>query len=146
MARSGKLCEHKLCKQCWKSAKQKRDSKNPKAAAAQEEKVKPDEASTLFVSSNLALSCQGIAGGKVRNKVKKVKVHTRIDNFVNISMAGSKEVTVASLGKEASAVVLDHHIFDSRIGWVRRNAWKQPSLRLSIRPCEEIYSKLNTHS
>ena len=83
LARSGKLCEHKLCKQCWKSAKQKRESKNPKAAAAQEEKVKPDEASTLFVSSNLALSCQGIAGGKVRNKVKKVKVHMRIDNFVN---------------------------------------------------------------
>ena len=44
-------------------------------------------------------------------------------------MADSNEVTVAYL-KEGAAVVLDHHVFDSRIGWVRKNAWNQPLLRL----------------
>ena len=60
-------------------------------------------------------------------------------------MADSNEVAVAYL-KEGAAVVLDHHVFDSRIGWVRRKAWKQPTLWLSVRPCGDMYSKLNTHT
>ena len=41
-ARLGKLCEHKLCKQCWKLTKQKRDTKGSKAEADRKDKVKAD--------------------------------------------------------------------------------------------------------
>ena len=59
-----------------------------------------------------------------------------------VSSAGKIEVA-ATHSKEGAKIVLDHHVFDSRAGWVRRKAWSQPMLRLSVRPCRDMYSKLN---
>ena len=68
-----------------------------------------------------------------------------VRNNFKVLMAESNEVAVAYL-KEGAAVVLHHHIFYSRTGWVRRKAWKQPTLWLSVWPCKDMYSKLNTHT
>ncbi len=126
--RSGKLRERKLCGQCWKATSQKHYTT--------ENSGKADEASTLFVSSTWAASNQGGGTTKATNKNR-----TRKENH-RVSLADKIEVAVTH-SKEGAAIVLDHHIFDSRAGWVRRKAWSQPMLRLSVRPCRDMYSKLN---
>ena len=80
----------------------------------------------------------------MRKRVRRRRDRIRRTD-VKVSMPGNVEVAVTYL-KEGVAVVLDHHIFDSRAGWVKRQAWKQPTMRLAVRPCGGIYSKLNTHT
>ena len=99
-ARSGKLCEHKFCKPCWKNKNniQRKDVKMSKVEATvpeREENVKVDEASTLFVSSNFAgpgpedgnegrLASYTIAGKNAR----RIKVHGKRDNVQMVYVAG----------------------------------------------------------
>ena len=131
--KSGRLRERKLCGRCWKATWRKQDNT--------EDSGKADEASTLFVSSTWAASNQGGGTTKAANKNEKRKNRTRKENH-RVSLADKIEVAMTH-SKEGAAIVLDHHIFDSRAGWVRRKAWSQPMLRLSVRPCRDMYSKLN---
>lgn len=153
--RSGKLFEHKFCKLCWqKKHKQKKEVKGSKVetkASDREEKVTVDEASTLFVSSNFigtgaenATEDRMIPPTNANKNVRRiVKSRRSRDRVHKISVAGIEDIEVAYIKHEA-AIVLDHHIFDSTAGWVRRSAWKQPTLRLTSRPCIEMYSKLKS--
>ena len=56
-------------------------------------------------------------------------------------LSDNTEVALTRL-RVGAAVVLEHQISDSRIGWVQRKAWKQPKIRLSVRPCGSIYPEL----
>ena len=59
-----------------------------------------------------------------------------------MSLSDNTEVALKRL-RTGAAVILEHHVFDSRSGWVQREAWKQPKIRLSVRPCGGIYPKLD---
>ena len=123
--KSGKLRKRKLCGQCWKATLQKQDT--------MKDRGKADETATLLVSSTWAASNQGGGTTKATSKSEKWKNHTRRESHR----------VAATHSKEGAKIVLDHHVFDSRAGWVRRKAWSQPMLRLSVRPCRDMYSKLN---
>ena len=137
--RLGKLCGHKFCKPCWQKKNKQRGVKSFKVETeAIENNVTADGALTLFVSNNftkkIARNVQEyrvIPSIMASNNVRKVvKSWSKRDRFNKISVAGAEDIKVAYIKHEA-AIVLDHHIFNSMAGWVKRNAWKQQTLRLT---------------
>ena len=155
-----------------KKNKQKEMESSKGGTKVVENDVTADEASTLFVSCNnvrkpiKSRSKRGsfnktsvaVAGGEQLNSVaipiKENQLSVAIQNNRNYmeelpqverenqSRHDNIDIVKIAYIKNEAAIVLDHHIFDSKAGWVKRNAWKQPTLRLISRPCNEMYSKL----
>ena len=93
--------------------------------------------------NNGAVPRQKSGATKRRSKPRRHNNRTRRSHF-KIPISDKTEIAMVQLN-EGAAVVLDHHIFDPKIGWVKERAWKQPTLQLIARPCQEMYSKLDTH-
>ena len=125
-SRSGKIGERKYCLACW-SLRKKELKKLHKdgSGKANEDDHKPDEASTMFTMA-CEISDQGLKQVRRRKVVR--------EEFMGV------EVTRNGRG---CTLVVENHIFDNVVGWIKREAWKQPMLRLKAFPCSSMYSRLS---
>ena len=139
--KSGQIREHKLCKKCWRATSQKREMTEPRAKPSGDETVKTEEASTLFVSGNWSIPYQGMGAIKHRSKHSK---RTQNDNL-GVPGSSSNETSVVQQRGEV-AMALHHHAGDPTSGGAGERVRQQPTLQLSVRPCQDAYSRLNIHA
>ena len=132
----GQLSEHRLCKKCWKSTLQRRDTEEPGAKADKEDTVQAEGESSLATSNTWSPSCQSTGATEVRNRARNCNI-CAWENHVKVLLSVNNEVTMMQSGKGVN-VALDHHIFDYGFGWLKGRVWKRPS--------GDIYSKPRIHA
>ncbi len=129
--------QHKLCRSHWNLTPQNGIPKHLRA-----ETGSTGTSSTPDLNNGV-MPCQESGATNRRSKSSRRNNRTLRSHF-QIPISDKAEITMIQLN-EGAAVVLDHHIFDPKTGWVKERAWRHPTLRLIARPCQEMYSKLDTH-
>ena len=131
--RSRRLREHKPCNKQW-------NTRIPMVETNKDETAKSEEAWTLLTSGSHPVPRQNAGITKGRNKPTQFVKRAR-NNNIKTPTSCINEVAMTQL-KDGAAVVLEHHIFDPKSGWVKGVLWEQPALRLVIQPCQSMYTKL----
>ena len=129
-SRSGYIGERKYCTTCWSSRrKEKRKLNTDNNGKPNNVDSKADEASAVFT---MAFE---VSGHVVKRGAKRVrKSNTAREEFMGV------EVSRSSRG---CTLVVENHIFTNMVGWIKREAWKQPMLKLKASPCSSMYARLS---
>ena len=114
-SRSGYIGERKYCTTCWSSRrKEKRKLNTDNNGKPNNVDSKADEASAVFT---MAFE---VSGHVVKRGAKRVrKSNTAREEFMGV------EVSRSSRG---CTLIVENHIFTNMVGWIQREAWKQPML------------------
>ena len=95
----------RLCKKCWQSTLQRRDTKGPGAKADEEDTAKAEGESSLAAPSAGSTSCQSRGATKVRIRARN-RTNRAQKNYVKILGPDKDKVTMSQLEEGVTVAVL----------------------------------------
>ena len=118
--RQQKTIERDSCFKCWKKS-----NTNKGKGAQDKSNAKPQDE-----SSALQDNASDLMIGTIENRNDKVEL--------------MECTSVRQSSSQRKALVLDHHIFDSKKGWIRAESMQHPTLRLRLTVNREDYNQVGT--